>query len=180
MSILLIILLVVAALVVVLMIAAASAPNSFTIERSIVIDRPKQQVFDFIRIMKNQSRYNKWVMQDPNQRMEYRGTDGTVGFVTAWDSDNKQVGKGEQEIVKINDGKSVDWQVRFEKPFRNTAQMQLATETVSENQTKVTWTFGGDLTFPMKLMHIVLSLKSMLAKDVQTSLGNMKAVLENG
>jgi len=180
MNIVLIILLIIVALVVILMIAAAFAPDSFTIERDIVINKPKQQVFDFVRLMKNQTRYNKWVMQDPNQRMDYRGTDGTVGCVCAWESESKQSGKGEQEISNIVDGKNVDYDVRFEKPFRNTSHMQIATDAVSANQTKVTWTFGGKLTFGMKMLHMVLNLKNVLAKDVQTSLGNLKNVLENG
>jgi hypothetical protein len=34
-------------------------------------------------------------MMDPNAKMEYKGTDGTVGFISAWDSKIKYVGKGE-------------------------------------------------------------------------------------
>jgi len=34
----------------------------------------------------------------------YTGNDGTVGFVLAWDSTNKSVGKGEQEITNVEEG----------------------------------------------------------------------------
>ena len=39
-------------------------------------------------------------MMDRNVKKSFKGTDGTVGFVAAWDSDNKKVGKGEQEVKK--------------------------------------------------------------------------------
>ena len=42
---------------------------------------------------------------DPNIKTDFRGTDGTVGFISAWDSNNiKNVGKGEQEILNMVDG----------------------------------------------------------------------------
>lgn len=34
-------------------------------------------------------------------KREFRGEDGTVGFVAAWDSENPDAGKGEQEIIGI-------------------------------------------------------------------------------
>ncbi len=46
-------------------------------------------------------------------KTEYRGTDGTVGFVSAWDSPVRDAGKGEQEITKIDDGKRIDYELRF-------------------------------------------------------------------
>jgi hypothetical protein len=37
-------------------------------------------------------------MMDPDMKKTYRGTDGTVGFVSEWESNKKDVGTGEQEI----------------------------------------------------------------------------------
>ena len=94
-----IILLIIVVLIIVILIRASMLENEYTIEEEIVIDKPKQEVFDYIKFLKNHSNFNKWVMIDPNMKKEYKGTDGTVGFVYKWDSDNKQVGKGEQEKI---------------------------------------------------------------------------------
>ncbi len=117
-------------------------------------------------------------MTDPNQKTEYRGTDGTVGFVMAWDSENKGVGKGEQEITTIIDGQKVGYALRFEKPFKNNAGSYIITEPVSNNQTKVKWAFTGSRPYGQKIMHFLLNLPKMLGKDLYTSLVNLKAVLE--
>lgn len=61
---------------------------------------------------------------DPNMKKDFRGTDGTVGFVYAWDG-NKKAGKGEQEIKKITEGERVDVEVRFEKPLKESLQPRL-------------------------------------------------------
>ncbi|MBB1268218.1 hypothetical protein [Shewanella sp. SR44-3] len=47
----------------------------------------------------------------------YRGVDGEVGFVSAWASENPDVGVGEQEIIKITPNERVDFELRFLSPF---------------------------------------------------------------
>src|SRR5690348_6071570 len=101
MSILAIILLALGLLIVIILVVASLSSNEYTIERAITINKPKHEVFSYVRLLKNQDHYNKWVMMDPGMKKDHRGVDGTVGFIYAWDSNNKQVGKGEQEIKKI-------------------------------------------------------------------------------
>jgi len=85
--------------------------NDYVIERNIVIDRPREDVFNFVKFVKNAEYFNKWVMMDPQMKKEYKGTDGSVGFIYSWDSNNKNVGKGEQEITKISD-RRIDYEIR--------------------------------------------------------------------
>ena len=43
-------------------------------------------------------------MVDPDMKREFKGMDGTVGFIYAWNG-NKRAGEGEQEIKTIEEGK---------------------------------------------------------------------------
>lgn len=117
MNIVIIILVVIGILVVVLLIAGLFVKKEYTVAREITIGKPSQKVFDYIKFLKNQDHYSKWVMMDPQARKVYMGADGQPGFVAAWESDNKKVGKGEQEIKRIHEGKSIDLEIRFIKPF---------------------------------------------------------------
>jgi uncharacterized protein YndB with AHSA1/START domain len=150
--------------------------KDYFIQREIVINKPINQVFDYVRHLKNQDNFSKWVMQDPNKKTEFRGTDGEVGFVYAWESKNKNAGKGEQEIKGITKDQRVDIEIRFEKPFKNIAQTPFITEAISGNQTRVKWRMEGRNTYPMNMM--TLFLKNVLGKDMDTSLLNMKNILE--
>jgi len=167
----------IATLMALLLIAALFVSNKYRVESEIVIKRHKREVFDYIRHLKNQDFYSKWVMSDPHKKTEFRGTDGTVGFVYAWDSENKSAGKGEQEIVNIDEDQNVDIEIRFEKPFEGIAQTRMSTEGISEEQTRVSWSMEGEQKYPMNL--ITLFMKKMLAKDMDTSLRNLKSNLEN-
>lgn len=152
--------------------------KEFVIERKISVNRSSTEVFNYVKYLKNQLHYSKWVMTDPNAKMEYRGTDGTPGFVMAWDSTNKNVGKGEQEITKITEGQRIDLEIRFEKPFKNTSYSDIRTIPVSAGQTEVVWTFRGMRNYPMKVMHFLINLKKVLEKDIDISLNNLKVILE--
>ena len=161
---------------VVALIVAAIMPKDYSVEREITINRPKAIVFDYIRHLKNQNYYGKWNMTDPNAKMDYKGTDGEVGFVYLWDSQNEHVGKGRQEIVKITDGERMDMSLQFFKPFDGKATAYMATEAAGDNQTKVKWGFNSSMAFPMNLM--IVCMKDILGTDLQTGLGNLKNNLE--
>ena len=68
-------------LIVILLVIAAFIPKNVTVSVSETINKPKQEVFDYVRILANQKDYSIWVMQDPNLNPEIIGTDGTVGAI---------------------------------------------------------------------------------------------------
>ena len=159
-------------------IAAVFIPKQYSIEKDVTISKPKQQVFDYIKMIKNQNYYSKWQMMDPNVEMQYTGTDGTVGFSSAWKSNHKQVGQGVQTITGIEEGKRIDVGIHFIKPFEGHSTAYLTTDAIGNCQTKVAWGFHGKMKYPMNLMLVLLNMKKMLGNDLQTNLNNLKNILE--
>ena len=95
MSILLIILEVIAGIVILFFIIAALIKKEYRVQAEVIINRNNGEVFDYLKQLQNQRKFNKWAMMDPDARISFTGTDGRVGAIYAWDSDNKNVGKGE-------------------------------------------------------------------------------------
>lgn len=162
-------------LILLVLIIALFVDKDYSIRREIVINRPKAEVFDYVRHLKNQDNYNAWVRIDPNMKKEFRGTDGTEGFVYAWDSEIKSAGKGEQEIKSITEGEKVDIEVRFEKPFKGLAHTPITT-TSEGNGTKVVWGMDGRSAYPMNFMNLFMG--SMLGDKLDESLRDLKNILE--
>jgi uncharacterized protein YndB with AHSA1/START domain len=175
MSILTIVLLVIAAIVVIILIAALIISKHYTIQRSVRISAPAPKVFEYIRHIKNQDHYNKWVMTDPAMQKIFKGTDGTVGFVYGWNG-NKKAGEGEQEIVAVNEGSEVVTEVRFVRPFPGLSRLQMITTPVSDSQTNVDFITSSRMPFPMNVM--VPMVSKMLGRDMDVSLRNLKAIME--
>jgi len=169
-----IILTVIGCVVALVALAPLFVKNEYVIRRDIVINEPVEKMFAYLRQLKNQTLYNKWVMQDPDLKQEYRGTDGTPGFVVAWEG-NKQAGKGEQEIVKIVENRRIDMELRFEKPFKNTARAAIITSPEGP-ATRVEWLLEGRNKYPMNLMNAFIS--KMLRADLDESLQHLKTLKE--
>jgi uncharacterized protein YndB with AHSA1/START domain len=159
----------------ILLLLALFTENEYRVEREVTINKPNQEVFDYVKHQKNQDHYNTWVMRDPHMRKEFSGTDGTPGFVYAWDG-NEDAGKGEQEITGIQDGERIDLEIRFIKPFEGIANIHLTTEALAANRTKVKWGMQGLHPFPLNLMNLFMD--TMLGKDLEKSLANLKGILE--
>jgi hypothetical protein len=115
---------------------------------------------------------------DPNMKKTYTGTDGTVGFISAWESDNKDVGKGEQEIIKITEGERIDFELRFLEPFQATEPAFMTTVSIAQDETKVVWGFQGHMDYPMNLMFLFMDFETMIGNDLETGLENLKTILE--
>jgi hypothetical protein len=160
------------------LIIAAFAKKEYKVEREVVINKPKAEVFEYVKYLKNQDNYSKWAKMDLNMRKTYKGTDGTVVFVSAWDSDNKDVGKGEQEIKGIKDGERIDYELRFIEPFASTSNAVMTLETVNPVQTKVKWGFNGNMAYPLNFMMVVMDIEKAVGDDLQTGLNNLKGILE--
>jgi len=163
-------------LIAIALIAGLFMDKEFAIEREVAINKPKEEVFAYVKSLKNQNNYSKWALIEPGMKKEFRGTDGTVGFVSAWEGED--VGKGEQEIRQIAEGQQIDYEIRFEKPFKSIAQTHMSTEALSESQTRVKWGFAGRNKYPLNVMNGLM--KWSLGKDLQKGLNNLKDILEKG
>ncbi len=175
MSIILIIVLTFAALIGLLLFIAAISKKDYRLYRETIIDVPKQKVFDYIRFLKNQDYYNKWVMTDPKMKKDFKGVDGNVGFIYGWNG-NKKAGEGEQEITTIKEGEMVVSDVRFVRPFAGVSTLQMDVKAVTDGQTKIGWSTSSRMPYPMNIM--IPLVTGMLGKDMDISLTNLKTILE--
>jgi hypothetical protein len=169
------ILLVLAGIIALLLIIALFMKKEHYVNREIIINAPSGEVFEFLRLLKNQEKFNKWAKTDPDRKEVFKGTDGTVGYIYAW-SGNKNAGQGEKEIKKIIEGKRIETEIRFEKPMRIAADVIMETESLSGNETKVNLINRGRLRFPLNMM-IPMAEKNF-AKDMDSSLSTLKEILE--
>ncbi len=175
MNILITLLLLLAGFIALLLLAALFMKKEHYVKREIVINAPVQKVYDFLKMLKNQDKFNKWAKADEDRNWEYKGTDGTVGFTISWNG-NKQVGEGAKEITNLIEGKRIETQIRFIRPMNTVADVIMETESISGNQTKVSMSNAGTLKFPMNIFIPIAEKK--FPKDMDESLATLKNMLE--
>ena len=175
MNIIITILLVVAGIIALLLILPLFMKREHYVNREIIINAPRQKVFDYVKLLKNQDQFNKHAKADPGRKEEFKGTDGTVGFIIAWNG-NKNVGEGQKEIKNIIEGKRIESEIRFVRPMSAVASIIMETESLSDNQTKVIWSNAGTLKYPINIM--IPMMEKHVAKDMDSSLSTLKNILE--
>jgi len=166
----------VAGIIALLLIIAVFMKKKHYVKPEIIINAPRQKVFDFLKLLENQEKFNKWAKTDPDRKTETKGIDGTVGYIYAW-SGNKNASEGEKEIKDIIEGKRIETEIRFVKTMQITTRVIMETEYLSDNQTKVNLINTGTLKYPLNIM-IPMAEKNF-SKDMDISLSTLKNILEN-
>ncbi|CAG0962929.1 MAG: SRPBCC family protein [Bacteroidetes bacterium] len=152
--------------------------KDYKVERNITINKPKQEVFGYIKMLKNQDIYSVWAQMDPAMKKEYTGTDGTVGFESHWESSNEEVGTGTQKITKIIEGEKIETHISFKIPFEAEDDAYLITERIDENTTLVKWGFTGSFPYPFNIMQLFINMDKEVGGDLEKGLQNLKKTIE--
>jgi hypothetical protein len=166
---------IVAVLIVALLVYAATQPDTFRIQRSASINAPAEKIFPFINDFRNWVDWSPWEKMDPELKRSFGGAASGQGSVYEWEG--QKVGKGRMEIAKISPPTNILINLDFLKPFEahNIAEFTLEPR---GNSTTVTWAMYGPSPYIAKLMHIFFSMDSMVGKQFETGLANLKTIAE--
>jgi Polyketide cyclase / dehydrase and lipid transport len=152
--------------------------KDYKVARNIEINKPKAQVFDYLRLLKNQVNWDAWAKMDPNCKRTFTGDDGQVGFISAWDGNPENVGTGQQKIVAIEEGNKIDYELKFIKPFESVSPVIISTQAVSDSITNISWTMSGHMAYPSNIMLLFMNMEKKLGADFEIGLKNLKGILE--
>ena len=158
--------------------SALFIPKTYEVKRRVYIELPSDSVFSYVAQLKNQGLYSVWAKMDPHMKVDFEGTDGTVGFLMRWDSPIDSVGAGEQEIVGIEDGKRITYKIRFIRPFESQSDSWMSTRADASGSTEVEWAMTGSMPYPMNLFLVLMDLEGSIGRDLQNGLNNLKGILE--
>src|SRR5579872_5445260 len=126
-ALLLIVALAIAAAVV--LILASTKPDTFSVQRSVVVSAPAEKIFPLISNFHQWASWSPWEGKDPMMKRTFGGPETGKGAVYAWDG-NKNVGSGRMEIIDASSPSKIAIKLDFFKPFEghNTAEFSLRPE----------------------------------------------------
>lgn len=154
----------------------ASGLKNIQIVKTVTIKGSKQEVFDMVRNLNNFPKWSPFLAQDPTQKYEVKGTDGTVGAQYHWDG-NKGKDLGYQEIVKIDDLKFVGMKCDIQKPFVAKPTFDYYfTETASGIEVKQD--FKVESALPDAFFMWLFGAKAEMAKTNEQGLNLLKKAVE--
>jgi uncharacterized protein YndB with AHSA1/START domain len=155
---------------------AQMQPDTFQVERSVLIKAPPEKVFGYLNDFHQWPAWSPWERLDPAMQRTYGGAASGKGATYAW-SGNDDVGQGRMEIVDSTAPGLVGIELDFIKPFASHNQTRFALHRRGDG-TAVTWTMSGPSPFITKLMGVFVSMDQMVGKDFEKGLAQLKAAAE--
>ena len=159
-----------------LLVFAATRPDSFSVQRTATIHAPADKVFALVNDFHRWAEWSPWEKLDPEMKRTFGGPPAGPGSTYEWVG-NSKVGAGRMEILTAAPAGKVDIKLDFIKPFEghNVAEFTL---TPKGENTEVLWVMHGPAPFVTKLMGVFVSMDSMIGKDFEAGLVNMKGAAE--
>ena len=164
------------AMVVLLLGAASTQPDTYHVERSMVVGASPDVVFPYINNFKLFREWNPWDRLDPNMEVTYVGPESGVNHSYTWKG-NKDVGQGQMTITESVPNERVNMDLLFIEPFESKALTSFTLGAEGEG-TKVTWSMDGDNNLMSKVMCLFNDMDKMIGGDFERGLGNLKEVTE--
>ena len=163
--------------IVAILIFAATRPNTFHIERSIVINSSPEKVFALIDDLHNWPRWAPQDKEDSTMKRTFDGPASGIGAASEWSGTGNNTGQGRMTITQSVPSSKVSVQVDWVRPFHTRNQNEFTLEAVGAS-TKVTWSMTGPNLYMMKLMSVFMNMDHTMGQHFETGLANLKAAAE--
>jgi len=167
---------VVLVLVVAVLAYAATRPDTLHVQRSASVKAPPEEIFPLISDFHRWTAWSPWEKRDPAMKRTYGGAAQGKGAVYEWEG-NSEVGQGRMEITDASDPSRITIKLDFIEPFEghNVAEFALVPE---GGATNVIWSMAGPTPFLGKLIGVFVNMDTMIGKDFEAGLTNLKAMAE--
>jgi hypothetical protein len=167
---------VIAVAIAVVLAIALTKPDTFRVERALALKAPAAAVYPLIADFHRWTSWSPYEGRDPDMKRSFGGSAQGQGATYAWDG-NKDIGAGRMEILEASVPSKLRIKLDFERPFEghNTAEFTIVPQ---GDATLVTWAMYGPAPFISKLMQVFINMDSMIGKDFEAGLADLKKLTE--
>jgi hypothetical protein len=154
---------------------AATKPDSFRVQRVVLINAPSDKVFPLINDIKAWTAWSPYEKKDPAMKRTYGAVTAGKGATYAWEGD-KNVGQGSIEMIESGPRKIVI-KLDFLKPFEAHNMGEFLLEPKGDS-TSVTWATYGPSPYMSKVIGTFINIDDMIGRDFEKGLADLKAAAE--
>ena len=148
--------------------------RSYTVERSILVDAPVDNVYDYVSNLKNWKYWNPWLTRDPDTNITYfLNHDGSKAQMQ-WKSTTTGNGevhislnKPEYRILYSLTAEGFETAIHGEFLFR-----------IKNNKTQITWIDNGDLGPSPLSKYYIHVVENTIGSEFEKGLYNLKNIIE--
>ena len=154
---------------------AATKPDSFRVQRVVLVNAPSDKVFPLVNDIKAWTVWSPYEKKDPAMKRTYGAVTAGKGATYAWEGD-KNVGQGSIEMIESGPRKIVI-KLDFLKPFEAHNMGEFLLEPKGDS-TSVTWATYGPSPYISKVIGTFINIDDMIGRDFEKGLADLKAAAE--
>jgi hypothetical protein len=152
-------------------------PPKWIVSRSVTIHATPKEIYPFVSNFKEWEKWAPWNShKDATLQYTYQGPRESAGAKQSWKSE--KMGSGWMQFTSMNPQTGVAYDIYIDMGRSQSAfqgDLRFARE---GDDTRVTWTDQGDSGKNLIKRWMSLVFKSMLGKDFETGLANLKMLVE--
>ena len=155
----------------------AMARKKYVLSRTIVINRPRAEIFAYCRQLRNRKYWMPWLGMGKRYFLKYHGEDGKEGAAMYWKK-AKRKEEGMERITKLKEGKLLESHLLFMLLIRVRVLQYIAVKQIDEERTKIVLGIRGVHKFPVSVIALFYDVEKIFGKDFEVSLEHLKNILE--
>lgn len=161
------------------LIVAEFQPTDWSVERSVLIDAPREKVWTIVSDLHRYSEWNPYARLDPEAKITVTGPAATIGSSYAWDGN--QSGAGRMTTVALEEGSRIDFQLDFVRPMSVTNKASFIVGP-QESPTKMTWSMQGHhegfTGLLSRAIHLFIGIEALVGQQFDSGLATLKGIAE--
>ncbi len=152
-------------------------PKEFNVEKSITINKNRSEIFAQVYNLKNWKDWSAWFQNDPLIKLIYSENLAEKGSYVTWESDKE--GSGTQTITDSVGVEFIKLKLEYQKPFKGVVYSYFKFKELTETSSEVFWLVEAkNNSFMDKLYYFIINTESIIAKNLDQSLKNLKKLTE--
>lgn len=161
------------AFVIILTISNLFLSRHLSVQRSIEIKRPINQVFMNVANVTNWQKWDPWCTSDSTVINSFPGSVYGVNAQRIWTSDDS--GNGAMSITAMELNKKIEFDLQFTEPFESKAKVSFTFEQI-KGSTNITWTINQEFSFFFRVFGLLSD--KMIGQGFELGLRNLKTLCE--
>jgi len=162
-------------LVALILLVAVFLPSSFSVTRSIEIQKPVDVIFAETVDLNNRTNWDPWLAEEPSAKTTISGPGNEVGSTWSWEGE--VIGSGSMTMEKIVENELIQSSLIFTAPQSSEATVLWKFDAIDTTSTTITWNISGELSYPVE-RYFGLMMDGMVGSQFEKGLLNLKTYIE--
>jgi hypothetical protein len=155
---------------------ALSKPDTYQVQREIVVAAAPATIFENLDDFRRWAEWSPWERLEPGVNKTYAGPPSGVGASYAWEG--KDIGSGKLIVTHSSPPQKLAIRLELLKPAAETNEMSFEL-TPLPAATRVRWSMSGPTRFAAKLLSVFASTDAFIGRDLDAGLARLKTLCES-